>query len=433
MPWTTGSWAKSLPSLVYNHADAVDNPWAWAGVHAVMVLGQCAALLVFWRGIEREQARSEVILDSAAEGILGLNDDGTVQFSNSAASVILGRPHGNLVHKPVAHAIPDAAGALTTNVSPRESDLRRPDGSHVPILWAAKRTRDGGAGVAWVVSLHDITERKQQERARLQQLSEQNVFKTQLLNTASHELNTPISVLRMQLDLLRIEVTDPTPEARRAMDVLERNLGRLSGLVQQTLDVARIQAGRLELERATLRLGAVVAECVVSFEGVAEAKGIGLVRDNDLDATVWGDASRLSQVTYNLLANAIKFTPPGGTVTLRSRMEGLEAFVEVQDTGAGLAPGESQGLFQPFSQTQTGRAAGGSGLGLYIARTIVETHGGRLEVESAGLGRGCTFRIRLPAMHARTTDSGVVSMTAAGQPPGPGAANQGESPLVRTA
>jgi PAS domain S-box-containing protein len=386
------------PTWVYNHPAAIANPWLWAGVHATMVFGQCAALLVFWRGAERERARGEVILESAGEGLLGVNRDGTVQFANPASAAILGRRHDRLVGQAVEPMLGADAGSLPRLEGAQETLVVRPDGSTVPLSWAAKPAPQSDTGVAWVVSVHDISERKSQERRRLEELMEQDRFKTQLLNTASHELNTPISVIRLQLELLKEQIESPEAEVAHSLELLERNMDRLGTLVRQTLDVARIQSGRLRLDLAPARIDAIVADTCRSFEQVARAKGLTLEWTAEPGLLAEVDGPRLGQVFYNLVANAIKFTPAGGRVAVRAWGAAGAIRFEVADTGTGLAPADHEFLFKPFSQVPAGRVAGGAGLGLYISKNIIESHGGTIEARSDGSGRGATFSCEVPVV-----------------------------------
>ena len=260
--------------------------------------------------------------------------------------------------------------------------------------------------------VRDITERRlaEEERrlaearlAEIERLREMDRVKTRFINTLSHELRTPLTPIRIQLHILRTTDLAKAPERqRKATEVLQRNVDRLGGLVDELLEVARVQSGTLRLDRAPTDLSAVVGEALESFEDVARAGGVRLERDVEPALTVDGDARRLGQVLFNLCGNALKFTPGGGRISVRVRREGDEAVVRVQDTGAGLRPDDIERLFQPFSQVYDAmeKTNAGTGLGLYISKGIVEGHGGRIWCESPGLGEGATFSFAIPLLQA---------------------------------
>lgn len=245
----------------------------------------------------------------------------------------------------------------------------------------------------------EATKAKAEVQAReIQRLGELDAFRTAFINTASHELRTPLTPLRAQLRVLRLRRAESyTPEERRSLEIAERNVERLSTLVEDMLQVSRYQAGRMTVEPKPGDLHAIVAEAVETF--LEAAKG----RDVTLEAKLRGDgqglldSKRVSQVLYNLLSNALKFTPTGGRIVVTSEAAGDTLLLRVRDTGLGIRSEDISKLFQPFSQVHTGPIhQPGSGLGLYICRAIVELHGGTITAESAGLGEGTTITVRLP-------------------------------------
>jgi CheY-like chemotaxis protein/two-component sensor histidine kinase len=215
-------------------------------------------------------------------------------------------------------------------------------------------------------------------------------------------------------------------ELQRAVETIDRNARAQSQLIEDILDVSRIVTGKLQLEIVPVDLVTVVGAALESLRPSAEAKQIhvGVDLDPALPALA-GDPSRLQQVVWNLLSNAVKFTPPGGTVTMKASLEGNDVRLDVQDTGAGIAGDFLPHVFERFRQADasTTRAHHGLGLGLAIVRHLVELHGGTVEAESDGVGRGATFRMRLPVRRPRGT---LVSASAppdrAGEtPPSPAA------------
>lgn len=239
----------------------------------------------------------------------------------------------------------------------------------------------------------------EEQRKEIERLKELDEFKARVVQAAAHELRTPLTPIRIQLHLLRTALgSGQVEEAARSLDIVTRNVERLNQLVEDVLDVARLQAGRLTLRRLPNDLNAVVAEAVESFHAPAESIGIDLALDAGPPLAVEVDDKRIGQVLFNLLSNALKFTPARGRIRVSTRREEDAAVVVVSDSGAGIDPRELGKLFQPFSQVHdiVHTSHGGSGLGLYISRGIVEAHGGTIAGTSEGLGRGATFSFRIP-------------------------------------
>ena len=285
------------------------------------------------------------------------------------------------------------------------------------MLWvsiSASPLRDATGTIIGAAAIkRDITEALLAEKERLEakarvqefeRLKEVNRFKTQFINTAAHELRTPLLPLRTQLDLMMTDKDNPPlPAQRQAMEVMQRNLERLGGLVEDLLTVARSQAGRLQLEAKPVDLAHVVQEAEQTFATLAAARGVRLVVEPSGSVSVLADGKRIAQVVANLLSNAFKFTPAGGEVRVILRPDRGGAFVAVSDTGAGITPADRARLFQPFVQVHDAAQVTqpGSGLGLYICRQLVELHGGTIGCESAGRGKGSTFWFTLPGIPFR--------------------------------
>lgn len=248
--------------------------------------------------------------------------------------------------------------------------------------------------------LLDDLERAHEARQReVERLREIDQMKGRFINTAAHELGTPLTPLRMQVHMLESGRCGPlTPQQERAVKILGRNLERVVLLVGDLLAISRMEAGELKLRKAPLDLGTLVRETHDSFVDGARQRGLDLQLEADDALPVDGDAARLGQVLYNLTTNALKFTPRGGRVSLRARRRGHEALVEVQDSGIGLSADDIARLAQPFVKiTDVGpHGDAGTGLGLYISKGLVERHGGLLWVSSPGRGQGTTVSIAIP-------------------------------------
>jgi len=259
--------------------------------------------------------------------------------------------------------------------------------------------------------------RRSEERERLlrrEQVARQaaeaaNRAKDEFLSTLSHELRTPLTAIIGFTELARLELFD-NPQVDHWLAAIERNAAVQNRLVGDLLESSRIMFGKLQLDLRRVSLLAVVTAAVDTVQQAAAAKQIRLrtALDPALDEVI-GDQDRLQQVVWNLLANAVKFTPVGGCIDLRLSREAGAACLEVADTGIGIAPAFLAQVFDRFKQADgsEARAHGGLGLGLAIARSLVELHGGRIEADSAGEGAGATFRVRLPLADVAPTPAAL--------------------------
>jgi len=248
-----------------------------------------------------------------------------------------------------------------------------------------------------------------------QQAEEANRMKDEFLATLSHELRTPLNAMLGWAQVLRLGKLDETASAR-ALATIERNARAQAQLIADLLDVSRIITGKLRLDFQPVELPRIIEAVLDSVRPAADAKEIRLdVALDPLASPVLGDADRLQQVIWNLLSNAIKFTPREGAVEVRLRQTGASVEVRVSDNGAGIRPDFLPYVFDRFRQAESTitRSHGGLGLGLSIVRHLVELHGGTVEVQSAGEGKGATFTVLLPVRTAVIAEC-VSPETAAG-------------------
>jgi PAS domain S-box-containing protein len=225
-----------------------------------------------------------------------------------------------------------------------------------------------------------------------------NRLKDEFLATLSHELRTPLNAILGYARMLKSGMVNPD-RLPRAVEIIHKNAVALTKIVEDVLDVSRIVSGKLRLKTQTIDLAPVVAVSVETVQPAAEAKGIALHAVMEPGpAQVVGDPDRLQQVIWNILSNAVKFTPNGGAVTVRLEPTNGHVDIVVTDTGVGIAPEFLPHIFERFRQgdSRFAREFGGLGLGLAIARHIVEMHGGTIQASSEGPGQGSTFRVRLP-------------------------------------
>ncbi|HKG46958.1 MAG TPA: CHASE domain-containing protein [Pyrinomonadaceae bacterium] len=241
------------------------------------------------------------------------------------------------------------------------------------------------------------------ERSAREAAEESNRLKDEFLATVSHELRTPLTAILGWSRLLEGGTLDEAV-AHQAVEVISRNAKTQAQIVDDILDVSRIITGNLYIDLHPLEVVPVVENAINVVRPTADAKGIRIEKSFDsASAMVSGDANRLQQVVWNLLSNAVKFTDSGGRVCVKVARTGRAVEVSVSDTGNGISKGFLPYVFDRFRQADstTTRRHGGLGLGLAIARHLVEIHGGTIDAESGGEGRGATFRIRLPLIDAK--------------------------------
>lgn len=298
--------------------------------------------------------------------------------------------------------------AVRTGASINEFQVVRPDGT---VRWVKARVRVIKDEKGNPKQLHGIVTDTTPEReahvlrqtvgqqgtevVRLRELSE---MRMQFLNVAAHDLNNPLTPMLLQLAVLQKDARLTEAQAK-AIDVIKRNAQRLRVLVQDMLDSARLQAGKLTTKRAPTEVGPLVREAVESFQEAARASGLTLELGSTPTATANLDASKMSQVLFNLVGNACKYTPRGGSIEVgvTSTPQGITIYV--QDTGLGLTAEQIGKMFAPFARFHEGLPGvpPGTGLGLFISKGIVEQHAGKLTVTSAGPGKGSRFEVVLPS------------------------------------
>ena len=389
------------------------------------------------RQIEFERARLADIFARAPAFVAMLRGPEHVfELANPAYLQLVG--YRDLLGKPAREALPEVTGqgyfelldqVLATGQPYEGHELRvmlqrEPDGLPeqriVDLLYQPLFEADGSVSGIFAHGI-DVTEavRARDEAVRARQAAEEaNRIKDEFLATLSHELRTPLSAILGWARMLRAGNVDEATTAT-ALATIERNAQAQAQLIEDILDVSRVITGKMRLDVRSVDLASIIEEAVNTILPAAEAKGVRVQRVLDSGASiVSGDPTRLQQVIWNLLSNAMKFTPRGGRVQIR--LERVHSHIEivVSDNGQGIAPQVLPHIFERFHQADSSstRSHGGLGLGLAIVRHLVELHGGSVEAESAGLGLGTTFTVKLPlvAVHqARDTEQEQVSSAAA--------------------
>jgi PAS domain S-box-containing protein len=274
--------------------------------------------------------------------------------------------------------------------------------------------RDDGSHVTRLLSIsRDITEQKRadEERDRLLESERQAradaehamQMKDEFLATLSHELRTPLNSIVGWVGVLKQDQSRET--LRKAIDVIDRNSRRQAQMIDDLLDVSRIVSGKLPLEVHAVNLVSVVDEVVASARAAADAKGVHLTTVYDTNPNVNGDRTRLQQIVWNLVINAVKFTSRDGIVKVALHTDDESAEIEVSDDGQGIAPELLPHIFERFLQgdSSSTRRHGGLGLGLAIVKNLTEMHGGSVKASSGGAGRGAVFTVTLP-LHRSTQE-----------------------------
>jgi len=410
------------------------------------VTTQNAELISVRDALEHERARYQELFELAPDPYLLTDEHGLICEANRAAARLLGIDRKFLTGKPLQVFVPARERydfrvrvvELLARTGPVEWRLRilPRDGPprHVSAAVATVCNRHGLlTGLRW--SIRDITERVleeerlrdlnaelerrvaertealeianqskdallERERSAREDAEEANRSKDEFLATLSHELRTPLNVVLGLAFRLRGGSFGKN-DHEKALETIERNARELSHLVEDLLDTARIASGRLSLTLQVVELSPIVQGAIDSVEATAEARGIRIDARLTDGPRLKGDPERLRQITWNLLTNALKFTPEGGAISVSTTGDGNHASLVISDTGVGIKPPVMPHIFERFWQGEPSatRNPGGLGLGLAIVKHLVELHGGAIEARSEGQNRGATFTVMLPLYH----------------------------------
>ena len=382
-------------------------------------------------------ARFKAIFEQAPSGILLVSADLIYLEANPAVCRALGRTRGEIVGRHASAFLPaghehdaaDIAAELERSGAWRGTvPLLRADGAQVELEWSISRHALPGVSLAVV---NDVTERRAHElererllaaeRAAREEAERANRLKDEFLATLSHELRTPLNAILGWAQILKSPPSPSAEDVREGVDAIERNAQAQAQLIADLLDVARITSGAVRLDARPIDAAAAVRNALATVRPAAEAKGLRLEQALDPGAGhVHADPARLQQVVWNLVTNAVKFTPRGGTIRVALAREGGQVRIAVADDGRGIKADFLPHIFERFRQEDatTRRNQGGLGLGLAIVKNLVEMHGGTITAASAGEGRGATFTVRLPAVAAPAGPPAAVAEGSDGDPAG---------------
>jgi PAS domain S-box-containing protein len=337
----------------------------------------------------RPTRQDQRILDSVPEGIVGLDVEGRITFANPAAAGMMGYTVEELHGQPIrTHMQYSGSSPHVPDLPLGQESCWREDGTSFPIECETAPVSVAGRVVGSVVTFRDVSRRRAVEQ-----------MKDELISVVSHELRTPLTSIRSALGLLDSGVVGAVPEkGQRMLQIAVKNTDRLIRLINDTLDLERVNSGEFRMERVVCDAGELMLQAADGVRALAQQAGV-VLDVVPREVRLWGDPDRLLQVLTNLLSNAIKFSPAaGGTVWLEAEESAGEFLFRVRDEGRGIPADKLESIFDRFGQVDVSdaREKGGTGLGLAICRSIVQQHDGQIWAEST-IGAGTTVCVALPS------------------------------------
>lgn len=366
---------------------------------------------------ERDRRWLDSVVSSIGDAVIAVDEDARVTFANSVAEQLTGWPRDELVGKPLGEVfviiddrtrerlVDPVARVLQTE---KVQGLANPtlliarDGAERPIATNAAPIRERSGAVTGVVLVfRDVSIQRENERAREalnRELRDNDRRKDEFLAMLSHELRNPIGAIQNAVHVARLTSTEP--ETIDALDMANRQLRHLGGLLIDLLDLSRISHGKIELSREPVEVSGAVRHALESVRVLADSKRQVVKTELPSEAMfVSADRTRFEQIIGNLLTNAIKYSRDGSVIRVSARPGGKdELILEVDDNGIGIPKQDLAKIFDLFVQgaRDSSRAGGGLGIGLTLVRKLVEMHGGRVSAASDGIGRGSTFTVVFP-------------------------------------
>jgi PAS domain S-box-containing protein len=382
-------------------------------VDAVVVSGAHGNQIYSLTGAEQPY---RVYVERMQEGAVTVTAEGLILYSNQRFADMLGTPLERVISSEIRTYLSSDSWQRMSEIidssdeaAKFEGQLQCANDATLPVHFTASSLPLPEQTVICLV-VTDLTEQKVQEELRMaKEVAERaSLAKDSFLAALSHELRTPLTPALMAL--IALEQDDTVPEsAREDLSMIRRNIELETRLIDDLLDLTRIANGKLELHDTLIDLHGILSRAVEICRPNIDAKKQKLqLALKASTCRTMGDSVRLQQVFWNLIRNAVKFTPSGGTITIRTENPGRDGIrIEVADTGIGFEAGLAPRLFQAFEQSgrDITRQFGGLGLGLAISRSIVEAHGGTVQAMSDGVNRGATFSVELPLRKSREQDA----------------------------
>jgi two-component system phosphate regulon sensor histidine kinase PhoR len=338
--------------------------------------------------LRQERAQLEALLNASSDATVAVDESANVVYVNDAARHLFGGEVARAEGRPFIEVVRDhdlndlmvaaaGRGERSVRVVTYGPAQRWLQATAVPI--------EGAGSWAALAIFHDLTEVRRLDSVR-----------RDFISNVSHELRTPLAGIRAAAETLQEGALDDKPAAEEFLGHIQRETDRLTQMVEELLELSRIESGAAPLRFAQLDAATLVQDTARRFSQQAERAGLKITAEaTESPLPVIGDAERLERAIGNLVANAIKFTPAGGSVTVLVSRAADDVTISVRDTGIGIEPEELDRVFERFFKADRGRGSSGTGLGLAIVKHIVQAHAGTVSVESQP-GRGSTFTMRLP-------------------------------------
>ena len=378
-----------------------------------------------------ESARNQRLyrlLECSSDGICEIDAEGRCTYCNAIAARVLGyearelvgivlhdaiHPGGKFLAPAecsICQALKTAQGLELGDPAPRTRGvLAHKDGRAIPVSYSAVQVGVDGVLQHVVLSFYDDSQRRQLEdelRERTAELAESERRKTEFIATLAHELRNPLAPIRAALQIMRKAADDATSMAQ-VREVMERQLSQMVRLVNDLLDISRLTSGQMTLQKERVALGEILSVALEASAPLMTNAKIPLTLDiQEEPIYLQADATRLAQVFTNILNNAVQYSPAGSPISVRIELDGDTVRIDIADTGVGIAREALNRIFDMFTQVgrETPRANAGLGIGLNLARRLVEMHGGHLIASSEGLGKGSRFLITLPLAGPKTME-----------------------------
>lgn len=387
----------------------VDPPVLIATVRALLFARQADVLK------RTTDARFRTIFELASSGIAMLDPDLVFRDVNPEFCRLAGRDRDRIIGQKCVDIIAPGHEALCKQLHQSLDNggrwegtlpISRPDGSVAEVEWRIVAENGHGARIAIATNVTEREKLLASERAARTEAERSNRLKDEFLATLSHELRNPLNAMLGWASVLKRKNLTPQMLAQ-GLDAIERNSRVQSHLIEDLLDFAGIRFGKMRIDVDVIPPARAVQAAAEIVQTQASNKGVEMhLHVSDYDAHVLADESRLQQVVWNLLSNSIKFTPAGGRIDLSAGIVDGQYEIAVRDTGRGISPEFLPQIFERFSQQEsgTGKSFAGLGIGLTIVKHLVDIHHGSIDVASAGLGQGATFRVRLPLTDRRPSE-----------------------------